>query len=94
MPSSRAFRPYTVYSQRGQVKYTENRVACQDGARNFKELSSMKMDFQLSDEPKDMRRALRDFAKGEVKDFTQEWYIREESPMSLIIKKACELSPR
>jgi hypothetical protein len=54
----------------------------------------MKMDFQLSDEPKDMRRALRDFAKGEVKDFTQEWYIREESPMSLITKKACELSPR
>ena len=94
MPPSRAFRPYTVYSQRGQVKYTENGVVCQEGARSFKELSSIKMDFQLSDEPKDMRRALRDFAKGEVKDFTQEWYIREKSSMSLIIKKACGLSPR
>ena len=52
----------------------------------------MKMDFQLSDEPKDMGRAVRDFAKEEVKDFTQEWYIREESPMSLITTKACGLS--
>ena len=39
----------------------------------FQHVSSIKMDFQLSDEPKDMRRALRDFAKGKVKDFTQEW---------------------
>jgi hypothetical protein len=83
MLSSRTARPYTVYSQRWQVKYTENGVVCQEGARSFKELSSIKMDFQFSDEPKDMRRALRDFAKGEVKDFTQEWYIREESPLSL-----------
>jgi hypothetical protein len=51
------------------------------------------MDFQLSDEPKGIRRALRDFGKREVKDFTQEWYIREECPMLLIIKKACELLP-
>jgi hypothetical protein len=44
------------------------------------------------DEPKDIRRAPRDFTEREVKDFTQECNIREESPMSLIIKKACELS--
>jgi hypothetical protein len=40
-----------------------------------------------------IRRAPRDFTEGEVKDFTQECYIREESPMSLIMKKARELKP-
>jgi len=29
----------------------------------------------------------RDFVEGEVKDFAQEWYIREESPVLLIPKK-------
>lgn len=30
----------------------------------------------------------RNFVEGEVKDFTQEWQIREESPVSLIPKEA------
>ncbi len=38
-----------------------------------------KMNLQLNNEQKEMRRAPRDFTEGEDKDFTQEWYIREES---------------
>jgi hypothetical protein len=43
------------------------------------------MNFQVSDEQKDIRRAPRDFKEGEVKDFTQECNIREESPMSPLL---------
>lgn len=48
------------------------------------------MDFQLSDEQKDIRKAAQDFAEGEFRDIARECDIREEFPMSLL-KKACEL---
>ncbi|NIQ37418.1 MAG: acyl-CoA dehydrogenase [Proteobacteria bacterium] len=48
------------------------------------------MDFQLSDEQKDIKRAARDFAEGEFRDIARECDIREEFPISLL-KKACKL---
>jgi alkylation response protein AidB-like acyl-CoA dehydrogenase len=48
------------------------------------------MDFQLSDEQKDIQRAARDFAEGELRDIARECDIRETFPLSLL-KKACEL---
>lgn len=48
------------------------------------------MDFQLSDEQIDIRKAARDFAEGEFSDIARECDIREEFPLSLL-KKACEL---
>ena len=39
-----------------------------------------------------IRRTPRDSTEGVIKDFTQGCNIREEFPMSVIAKKACELS--
>ncbi|RPJ06223.1 MAG: acyl-CoA dehydrogenase [Deltaproteobacteria bacterium] len=48
------------------------------------------MDFQLSDEQKDIRKAAREFAEGELKDIARDCDINEEFPLPLL-KKACEL---
>jgi alkylation response protein AidB-like acyl-CoA dehydrogenase len=48
------------------------------------------MDFELTEEQKDIRRAARDFAEGELKDIARECDIRETFPMHLL-KKACDL---
>jgi hypothetical protein len=55
-----------------------------NGTNTHPETIFIKTNFQLNDEPKDMRGALWDLPEGEIKDFTREWYIREESPMLLI----------
>jgi hypothetical protein len=39
-----------------------------------------RINFQPSDEQKDIRREPQGFTGREVKDFTQEWYIREKYP--------------
>jgi len=48
------------------------------------------MDFHLTDEQKDIRKAAKAFAEGELRDIARECDIREEFPISLL-KKACEL---
>ncbi len=48
------------------------------------------MDFQLSDEQKDIRKAARDFAEGEFRDIARECDITETFPLSLL-KKGGEL---
>jgi alkylation response protein AidB-like acyl-CoA dehydrogenase len=48
------------------------------------------MDFELSDEQKDIRKAARDFAEGEFRDIARDCDIREEFPPSLL-RKASEL---
>ncbi len=48
------------------------------------------MNFQLTDEQRDIKQAARDFAEGEFTDIARECDIREEFPLSLL-KKACEL---
>ncbi|MBN2122681.1 MAG: acyl-CoA dehydrogenase family protein [Deltaproteobacteria bacterium] len=46
------------------------------------------MDFQLSKEQKDIQRAARKFARGELKDIARECDINEEFPRSLLEKAA------
>jgi acyl-CoA dehydrogenase len=48
------------------------------------------MDFELSDEQKDIKRAAREFAEGEFTEIAQEYDRREEFPRDLW-KKACDL---
>ena len=48
------------------------------------------MDFDLTDEQKDIIKAVREFAEKEFPDFSQECDRKEEVPIHLW-KKACEL---
>lgn len=48
------------------------------------------MDFQLSDEQRDIKKAAREFSEGELREIARECDLKEEFPMSLL-KKACDL---
>ena len=48
------------------------------------------MNFQLTKEQRDIKKAARKFAEGEIRDIAREYDQKEEFPMDLW-KKACDL---